>query len=86
MLNPLHPMSFSPHPRVRQKHLSQKMMRARVLAQGFTIAVLAVSSFYSLQIKPSQQLALVHYQEEQLQKASVTNRSSSGGGDRRRAV
>ena len=31
------------HPRPHtqtQKHLSQKMMRARVLAQGFTIAVL----------------------------------------------
>lgn len=28
-----------------QKHLSQKMMRARVVAQGFTIAVLAIGAW-----------------------------------------
>ena len=33
--------SHHPRPHTQtQKHLSQKMMRARVLAQGFTIAVL----------------------------------------------
>lgn len=67
------------------------MMRARVLAQGFTIAVLAVGSFYNLQIKPSQQLALAHQvqqhwqDEQQLQQdeTSGTRYGSSGSGFRR---
>lgn len=62
------------------------MMRARVLAQGFTIAVLAVGSFYNLQIKPSQQLALVHQQQEEQRLHEASGTSSSSSGDRRRAV
>ncbi|TFJ87690.1 hypothetical protein NSK_001040 [Nannochloropsis salina CCMP1776] len=36
-----------------EKHLSQRMMRARVLAQGFTIVVLMAGSFYNMNIKSS---------------------------------
>ncbi|GAB5030111.1 hig1 domain family member 2a-like [Nannochloropsis oceanica] len=40
-----------------EKHLSQKMMRARVVAQGFTVAVLMAGAFYNSNIKAIQEPA-----------------------------
>jgi len=67
-----------------QKHLSQRMMRARVAAQGFTIAVLAVGSFYNMNIKPSQQLAYGAQGRTEEDVAPHPGFSSSSSSSRRR--